>query len=151
MGPTSNIGPKTSWAARDRPELNLEVKFNRRNNLPEIVAGRRRPPPPTNRVRHSAALWQHDARPGRVNSGASRRKRAPIKAHWLRIITRRRQQAVGSRSRNTCVRDQHLSASQCAASARPLAHKRVGRGVAMPGGAVAVSKIFDFSILNIEI
>ncbi|KZV06612.1 hypothetical protein F511_45906 [Dorcoceras hygrometricum] len=45
MGPTSNIGPKTSWAARDRPELNLEEKFSRRNNLPEIVAGRRLPPP----------------------------------------------------------------------------------------------------------
>ncbi|KZV49929.1 hypothetical protein F511_29171 [Dorcoceras hygrometricum] len=27
MGPISNIGPKTSRAARDRPELNLEVKF----------------------------------------------------------------------------------------------------------------------------
>ncbi|KZV21864.1 hypothetical protein F511_10000 [Dorcoceras hygrometricum] len=45
MGPKSNIGPKTSWDARDRPELNLEEKFSRRNNLPEIVAGRRPPPP----------------------------------------------------------------------------------------------------------
>ncbi|KZV13573.1 GTP-binding protein Obg/CgtA [Dorcoceras hygrometricum] len=41
MGPISNIGPKTSRAARDRPELNLEAKFSRHNNLPEIVAGRR--------------------------------------------------------------------------------------------------------------
>ncbi|KZV17064.1 P-loop containing nucleoside triphosphate hydrolases superfamily protein [Dorcoceras hygrometricum] len=37
----SDIGPKTSWAVRDRPELNLELKFSRCNNLPEIVAGRR--------------------------------------------------------------------------------------------------------------
>ncbi|KZV29112.1 Calcium-dependent lipid-binding family protein isoform 3 [Dorcoceras hygrometricum] len=27
MGPISNIGPKTSWAARDRPEQNLEEKL----------------------------------------------------------------------------------------------------------------------------
>ncbi|KZV31905.1 hypothetical protein F511_24634 [Dorcoceras hygrometricum] len=45
MGPTSNIGPKTSWAARDRPEIILEENFSRLNNLPEIVAGRRPPPP----------------------------------------------------------------------------------------------------------
>ncbi|KZT75899.1 hypothetical protein F511_47076 [Dorcoceras hygrometricum] len=33
MGPISNIGPKTSWAARDRPEQNLEAKFSRRNDV----------------------------------------------------------------------------------------------------------------------
>ncbi|KZV46828.1 triacylglycerol lipase [Dorcoceras hygrometricum] len=37
-GPISNIGPKTSWAARDRPELNLEVKFSRRKELPKITS-----------------------------------------------------------------------------------------------------------------
>ncbi|KZV41254.1 hypothetical protein F511_41295 [Dorcoceras hygrometricum] len=52
MGPISNIGPKTSRIARDRPELNLEAKFSRRNNLPEIVAGRR---PPPHSARHKAA------------------------------------------------------------------------------------------------
>ncbi|KZV57159.1 hypothetical protein F511_36288 [Dorcoceras hygrometricum] len=32
MGPISNIGPKTSRAAQDRPEQNLEEKFSRRND-----------------------------------------------------------------------------------------------------------------------
>ncbi|KZV37017.1 hypothetical protein F511_26692 [Dorcoceras hygrometricum] len=41
MGPISNIGPKTSWAARDRPEQNLEAKFCRCNNLSEIITGGR--------------------------------------------------------------------------------------------------------------
>ncbi|KZV20891.1 hypothetical protein F511_36000 [Dorcoceras hygrometricum] len=37
IGPVSNIGPKTSWAARDRPELNLEGKISCRNT-PEITS-----------------------------------------------------------------------------------------------------------------
>ncbi|KZV31568.1 hypothetical protein F511_13508 [Dorcoceras hygrometricum] len=91
MGQISNIGPKTSWAARDRPEQYLE-EISHRN-----AAGRHaeRWPPPTNRVRHSAARRPHDARPGRANSGAYRRERAPIRAHWLRTTTQRLSVAAG--------------------------------------------------------
>ncbi|KZV53671.1 hypothetical protein F511_27820 [Dorcoceras hygrometricum] len=71
MGPTSNIGPKTSWAARDRPELNLEEKFSRRNNLPEIIAVR--PPPPCCMRRLAARLPQQVRRMALVapTSGAT--------------------------------------------------------------------------------
>ncbi|KZV17851.1 hypothetical protein F511_23413 [Dorcoceras hygrometricum] len=41
IGPISNIGPKTSWAARDRPEQNLEVKFSRRNDAGDSPDGGR--------------------------------------------------------------------------------------------------------------
>ncbi|KZV55480.1 hypothetical protein F511_29586 [Dorcoceras hygrometricum] len=42
MGPLSNIGPKTSRAARDRPELNLEAKFSSRNDAGDSPDGGRR-------------------------------------------------------------------------------------------------------------
>ncbi|KZV57197.1 hypothetical protein F511_41232 [Dorcoceras hygrometricum] len=41
MGPISNIGPKTSWAARDRPEQNLETKFSSRNDSRDSPDGGR--------------------------------------------------------------------------------------------------------------
>ncbi|KZV07149.1 hypothetical protein F511_45369 [Dorcoceras hygrometricum] len=41
MGPISNIGPKTSWTAWDRPEQNLEAKFSRHNNAGDSSDGGR--------------------------------------------------------------------------------------------------------------
>ncbi|KZV45937.1 hypothetical protein F511_30575 [Dorcoceras hygrometricum] len=107
MGPISNIGPKTSWAARDRPEQYLE-EISRRNAAGRL-AGRRLSP--TNRVRHSAARWPHDARPGRANSGASHRERAPIRAHWLRTTTQRLCMATGH-VRPPCVASAHAMSPQ---------------------------------------
>ncbi|KZV40685.1 triacylglycerol lipase [Dorcoceras hygrometricum] len=86
MGPISNIGPKTLWAARDRPEQYLEEIS--RHNAAGRLAGRRP-------LRHSAARWPHDAQPGRANSGASRRDCASIRAHWLRTTAQRLCVAAG--------------------------------------------------------
>ncbi|KZV30263.1 hypothetical protein F511_33768 [Dorcoceras hygrometricum] len=48
MGPISNIGPKTSRAAWDRPELNPRKQTSHHD-----IAGRR--PPPPHSARHKAA------------------------------------------------------------------------------------------------
>ncbi|KZV34200.1 hypothetical protein F511_40086 [Dorcoceras hygrometricum] len=50
------------------------------------------------RHRNAGGTWPHDARPGRANNGASRRKRAPIMAHWLRTIAQRLRVAAGHRT-----------------------------------------------------
>ncbi|KZT76763.1 hypothetical protein F511_46212 [Dorcoceras hygrometricum] len=100
MSPISNIGPKTSRAARDRLELNLEAKFSRHNNLPEIVAGRR---PNGGGRRHHVAC---DARPHarRIVSGSWRWLRQPVAQHlscgWQPIA-------------QPCEEEQHSSATSC--------------------------------------
>ncbi|KZV20441.1 hypothetical protein F511_13439 [Dorcoceras hygrometricum] len=75
MGPISNIGPKTSWAARDRPELNLEV-ISRRNAAGDV----------TGRRLHGGGLRHHvacDARPHacRNSRGLSAPRRRTIAPH----------------------------------------------------------------------
>ncbi|KZV17948.1 lysine-specific histone demethylase 13 [Dorcoceras hygrometricum] len=86
MGPISYIGPKTSRAARDRPEQNLEAKISRRNNLPEIVAGRR--PLATHRTAAS--------------SRAMPRIVLPLTAHGRAPITRPPSSMVRNQRRNNC-------------------------------------------------
>ncbi|KZV55772.1 hypothetical protein F511_15008 [Dorcoceras hygrometricum] len=65
MGPISNIGPKTSRAARDTPELNP-----RKQTIRHDIAGRR--PPPQNRAAAAHRRDMRDARP-RATSRFQRR------------------------------------------------------------------------------
>ncbi|KZV13750.1 hypothetical protein F511_45088 [Dorcoceras hygrometricum] len=148
MGSISNIGPKTSRAARDRPELNPRKQTSRHD-----IAGAS---PDGGRRHHVACGARSHAR--RNACGAWRTMRQPV-AH-----------PEGDRSRNNCARDlqqrpasmregaatgrrntaQHLRkvavtlAGHCASSARPLAHKRKGRGAAMRGCAVAFFQKSNF-------
>ncbi|KZV51307.1 hypothetical protein F511_17545 [Dorcoceras hygrometricum] len=127
MGPISNIGPKTSWAARDRPEYNSEVKTGR-NPLPEhrrTAVARRRPPPPRSVRRSAACLPQcvrrmaHDA----PTSGASGKHRpAANRATIAREIS--------SSGRTPCEMEAANPRPPCAYSAHVArAHMRVQRRV----------------------
>ncbi|KZV46449.1 hypothetical protein F511_11300 [Dorcoceras hygrometricum] len=85
VGPISNIGPKTSWAARDRPDLNQEVKFSRRNNLSERHAGRQ---PHGGGGRQQIACGS--SRTHTASSAASAvRLRATLARGWRHLVSRR--------------------------------------------------------------
>ncbi|KZV53101.1 hypothetical protein F511_14199 [Dorcoceras hygrometricum] len=73
IGPISNIGRKTSWAARDRPELNLEGKISRRNDAgkqdgwrspPNIARGARPRSAAICAASHARNIAQSCAHPG---------------------------------------------------------------------------------------
>ncbi|KZV16342.1 hypothetical protein F511_25963 [Dorcoceras hygrometricum] len=140
MGPISNIGPKTSRAARDRPELNLEAKLSRHNNLPEIVAGRR---PHGGGRRHHVACgaWPHACR---ILCGAWRWLRQPVaqcfspgrppEAHGRANLSPSVAQPARKSAARVAqqLRNSGRQARSCAASEQvPRAHMRVGvsRGV----------------------
>ncbi|KZV31910.1 Region-like protein isoform 1 [Dorcoceras hygrometricum] len=130
MGPISNIGPKTSRAARDRPELNLEAKFSRHNNLPEIVAGRR----PHGGGRRQHIAQQHHRARCRASSCHSRctAVRQPLdhRAAWCaRPATSGATIALGGGQQSAShvhndLRTAANLAGHCASSARPRSHNR---------------------------
>ncbi|KZV24184.1 hypothetical protein F511_03501 [Dorcoceras hygrometricum] len=72
MGPKSNIGPKTSRGARDRPEKNLEAKFSRRNDIGDSSDGCR-----------TAAAAGNTLRGSRANKRMSSRAQRPSIAQHL--------------------------------------------------------------------
>ncbi|KZV50212.1 7-ethoxycoumarin O-deethylase-like [Dorcoceras hygrometricum] len=138
MAPISNIGPKTSWAARDRPEQNLEAKFSHRNNLPEIVAGRRRRPPTCNvqPPREAAAVVLRNqcatrrmlivpprareaasGRPPSAQPCANHRPPSATIARAAKITARQERRTV---ARGLPIQSRNQCAGQCTSLGRPL-------------------------------
>ncbi|KZV30441.1 hypothetical protein F511_21327 [Dorcoceras hygrometricum] len=117
MGPISNIGPKTSRAARDKPEQNLEVISRRKVAGASPDDGPRRRPPPQNRTAAAAQRCaKRDARPR-----ATSRAQQVSAGQWLR-------QPVAQ----PCAKQRPASATKRATSAaqRPATFQRVAPDVA---------------------
>ncbi|KZV41716.1 hypothetical protein F511_32509 [Dorcoceras hygrometricum] len=133
MGPISNIDPKTSWAARDRPDQYLE-EISRRNAAGRLAG--RRPPPPRSVRRSDARLPQRVRRMARdaPTSGASSgRNQQPPCAN--------QQASVGGRSCNNCTRYQQQRSTisrppfrnQCADQQQEISrHARLARNIGYP-------------------
>ncbi|KZV49397.1 hypothetical protein F511_29305 [Dorcoceras hygrometricum] len=125
MGSISNIGPKTSWAARDRPELNLEkLAIAMMPGISPHGGGRR-----LLSVRRMAARR-------RAKRGASSQHRAPTVAH-IRPTTAQHlaaRSSAGHRAETT-----PSLRLMCAASAQRDSPRKFGRNKFRRGAAAATA------------
>ncbi|KZV44808.1 hypothetical protein F511_09851 [Dorcoceras hygrometricum] len=158
MGPISNIGPKTSRAARDRPEPNLEEK-SAVATLPEITSddGRtaatagntlrgRRVNKRTSSRAQRPSIAQHLARGRARNSAIKRTTGARIVGHHRAIncATSSSQRPISKREAAPSIRPPCATSSRAARQARCYRASTCARGGASPCAAAPWprSKIF---------